>query len=541
MQLSSELISQFVKATKDEKPVSTETTLQGTIVYDGKPYVKLDGSDLLTPVTTTADVQNGERVTVLLKDHTATVTGNISSPAARTDDVQAIGSQISEFEIIVADKVSTKEFDAQTGRIDQLVSDNVTIRGELDAHKANIDELTADNVKINETLTANEASIKKLETDKLDAELATITYAKVEDLDATNANIYNLNATYGEFEELTTERLDAVEADIKNADIKYANIDFSNIGEAAIEKLFSDSGIIEDLVVSDGRITGELVGVTIKGDLIEGETIVADKIVVRGDDGLYYKLNVDGETIEAEQTDQNSLNGSIITAKTITAGKIDVDDLVAFNATIGGFHITDDSIYSDVKTSADNGTKGIYMDSEGQFSIGDNDNYVRFYKDENELFKLAIAAESINAQIKAATETLEDTVEKVNKHFSFTDDGLKITAGENNMQLTIDNDVIAFEKNGVRFGSWDGIDFSTGNIMVNVNERAQFGNFAFVPRSDGSLSFLKVEHRTGFYITCSGGVMAIYAAYPTIEDTTVVITDIPGTLTDTTLVLGGGS
>ena len=110
MQLSSDLISQFVKATKDEKSVSTETTLQGTIVYDGRPYVKLDGSDLLTPVTTTADVQNGERVTVLIKDHTATVTGNISSPAARTDDVQAVGSKINEFEIIVADKVSTKEF-----------------------------------------------------------------------------------------------------------------------------------------------------------------------------------------------------------------------------------------------------------------------------------------------------------------------------------------------------------------------------------------------------------------------------------------------
>ena len=44
----------------------------------------------------------------------------------------------------------------------------------------------------------------------------------------------------------------------------------------------------------------------------------------------------------------------------------------------------------------------------------------------------------------------------------------------------------------VAFGSWDGNDFYTGNIVVRVTERAQFGNLAFVPNEDGSLSFLKV-------------------------------------------------
>ena len=60
------------------------------------------------------------------------------------------------------------------------------------------------------------------------------------------------------------------------------------------------------------------------------------------------------------------------------------------------------------------------------------------------------------------------------------------------LQVGIDNDMIEFRKNGVAIGWWDGTDFHTGNIVVEVQERAQFGNFAFVPRSDGSLSFLKV-------------------------------------------------
>ncbi len=61
------------------------------------------------------------------------------------------------------------------------------------------------------------------------------------------------------------------------------------------------------------------------------------------------------------------------------------------------------------------------------------------------------------------------------------------------MMLTLENDLIVFKKNGATFGWWDGVNFHTGNIVVEVNERAQFGNFAFVPRSNGSLSFLKVS------------------------------------------------
>lgn len=61
------------------------------------------------------------------------------------------------------------------------------------------------------------------------------------------------------------------------------------------------------------------------------------------------------------------------------------------------------------------------------------------------------------------------------------------------VELTIENDLIVFRKNGEAFGWWDGVDFHTGNIVVEVNERAQFGDFAFTPRSNGSLSFWKVR------------------------------------------------
>lgn len=96
-------------------------------------------------------------------------------------------------------------------------------------------------------------------------------------------------------------------------------------------------------------------------------------------------------------------------------------------------------------------------------------------------------------QIEDVNGDLQETVATLSKYFDFSIDGLVIKCGEGKMQLRLDNDIISFMKNGVQFGWWDGVDFHTGNIIVDLTERAQFGNFAFVPRSDGSLSFLKVD------------------------------------------------
>ena len=190
--------------------------------------------------------------------------------------------------------------------------------------------------------------------------------------------------------------------------------DFSNINQAAVTKIFSESGIIRDLIVSEGKITGELVGVTIKGDLIEGNSIKADKLVVLGEDGIYYKLNVNslGEAVASSDPKyQNGLDGSNIIAKSIVAEKIAVDDLVAFDATIGGFNITNSAIYSGVKESINNTTRGIYMDKEGQFAVGDSNNFIKYFKDTDNIYKLKIAAGVI--EMGGSGQTLEDEINEI--------------------------------------------------------------------------------------------------------------------------------
>lgn len=655
MPLSSELVSQFAKLASNKPKEEKESTTYGTtVIQNGNKYVKLDGSELLTPASFTTNIADGERVTVLIKNHMAIVTGNITSPAARTSEVEEVGDKAdaasAAVENLTADNIKVNQkLEAQEGDIKNLTSDNVTIKNKLNAQEASIGNLEAENVTITGKLEAAEGNISNLQADNV-----TIN----ESLTAAKASIKDLD----------TKKLSA-----DQADIKYANIDFTNIGKAAIENFYATSGIIKDLVIGDTSVTGKLVGVTITGDLIEGGTVKADKLVILGEDGLYYKLNVNalGETTAASDPKyQNGLDGSVIVAKSITAEKVNVHDLVAFDATIGGFNISDNSIYSGAKESVTNGTRGIYLDKNGQISFGDADNFIRYYKDADGTYKLEISAANISIKSSGEGSNLNDEIsnikndvnflrgeiaseeiryyllqpstlaapekpttypppstwvttepiysgpdndsdtlyfvvcavytngefeysdvlisstyesirssetrinqtmsnisfsitEKINtvrtdyetytdnalnnyvtnadytedkkntddkmsdieddlsnkatkddlngfatseqyneicKYITFTKDGIKISSDSTydnpdakHLTLTLDNDAIKFENNGVVIGRWDGSNFYTGDIVIELNQRAQFGNFAFVPRSDKSLMFLKVR------------------------------------------------
>ena len=488
MGLPIDVINQFCETVVVKENRPTESTVMGTTVkYNGAICVKIDGSDQITPVASTSVVEENQRVQVLIKNHQATITGNLSDPSASGETVKSHGNKITEMDILIAGKVDTDELNAQIARIDTLVSDNVTINNNLTATNASINNLQADNVKINENLTAAKADIDSLEAKKIDAEVVEANYATIKNLEATNADIRNLNADYGTFKNLTTENfnstnaeitnLKAEKANIKDLETKYANIDFANIGEAAIEKLFSESGIIKDLVMQDGNVTGELVGVTIKGDLIEGNTIKADKLVIKGTDGLYYELNANGETVEANQTEYNSLNGSVIVAKSITASKINVSDLVAFGATIGGFHITEDSIYSGVKSSADNTTRGIFGNTDGEFAVGDANNYVRFYNIgtvEEPKYFLDISSSGVTfSTLKSNVDSMDNTTSTLGSSLQILSD--KLTSFVNG---AVSSSLVTQTEDGFSFNFEQYVNdvAKNNNDIINIQDKLTSNN-----------------------------------------------------------------
>lgn len=121
MELSKVIIDDFAKVTNDDRHISQNTTLYGTIkVNDDKNYVQLDGSDLLTPCSSSVNVKDGERVMVVVGGHEAVVTGNMSSPAARLGDVDDAKKEIGD-----AVDQSLDAYDVKLAQMNELAANTL--------------------------------------------------------------------------------------------------------------------------------------------------------------------------------------------------------------------------------------------------------------------------------------------------------------------------------------------------------------------------------------------------------------------------------
>ena len=442
MDLSRNIIKRYVQVASPEKITSNSETVYGTVVNEGeKLYVKIDGSDILTPVSSTIDIKANDRVLVLVKNHEATVIGSPSSPTARLEELNKLGTEVTEFKAVATN-----------------------------------------------------------------------------DLIAVNANIKNLNTDYGNFKTATADNFTAVNAsigdlnvavfDAETGKVKFADIDFANIGEASIRNLFTKSGMIENLTIKEAHTTGALVAVTIKGDLIDANTLKAETLILRGDDGLYHKINlVAGTFKETEVIPDDKIHGSVIAANSITANQIYVTDLSAFGAKIGGFVIDDDSIHSDLKDSVNNLSQGIFLNSDGLMSVGDESNYIKFYEDETDeskKYKLEISADSIRFNVGNDSKTMSDLVEseqqlsnkidvvqeKTNYIYVGTDDTtgkpyIELGDRKSRFKLKITNEEIQFVED-----SEVPAYINNQKLMIEkaqVENELRFGGFVWKERSNGNM------------------------------------------------------
>lgn len=107
--------------------------------------------------------------------------------------------------------------------------------------------------------------------------------------------------------------------------------------------------------------------------------------------------------------------------------------------------------------------------------------------------RITMTFSTVSQQVTDVDGDMQTKFNELYKYITFSgENAITIGSSDSSIKLILDNDQILFTKDDVTFGSWDGNNFHTGNIVVDVNERAQFGNFAFLPNSDGSLSFVKV-------------------------------------------------
>ena len=209
MGLSSELASQFAKVTNDSSRNTNGTKLYGTIAMLGEvPHVKLDGTEELTPISRTVEVAEGDRVEVMIANHSATVTGNLTDPSIGvvragnleskiTQTATEIRSEVSDLDGRFSENITTVENGIRNDMANSLASMSDTLTGLSNDLTGLGEDLTGLEESTNSSISTINASIESitLNVSNLDskitqtaAEIRSEVSAEVTDLNATIAN-----------------------------------------------------------------------------------------------------------------------------------------------------------------------------------------------------------------------------------------------------------------------------------------------------------------------------------------------------------------
>ena len=152
-------------------------------------------------------------------------------------------------------------------------------------------------------------------------------------------------------EKITADVVDAVTGNFQKIFTTYIEGDLASFSKTVTDFLMAGQIITDDVKSATGTFTNYLTGVKILGDLIEANTIIADKLVLRGsNESVVYQLNQLGEltTEMVENIEQYQFDaGKTIITDSITSREINVNDLWVtgianmLNANIGTALIND--------------------------------------------------------------------------------------------------------------------------------------------------------------------------------------------------------
>lgn len=295
-------LAKAVKIMTPKKERVTEAQLRGTIVYQGtEHYIRLDGAtdDALTPIAnieegaSDAGFVHGDRVLVLIKNHQAIITKNLTTGLqaqnAKTANnfVSAIlGANITA-ERIIANDTFTNTLRANNITADDIIAGKATIDN-LDSNYAHISNGVIDNATIDEAdvngLSANyahitsgvidNATIDEADVNNLNTKYAHITNGVIDNATIDDADVNNLDTNYAHISNGVIDNATIDEADVNglsanyahisngvidNAKIGYADVDglsthYANIDLANVNNAWIENGLIKDAAISDAQI-----------------------------------------------------------------------------------------------------------------------------------------------------------------------------------------------------------------------------------------------------------------------------------------------
>ena len=383
-------------------------------------------------------------------------------------------------------------------------------------------------------LNAEIAKIAKAQITAANIESAAIDWAAIKDLNAavakialaqlTTANINNAEIDWASIGQLQADIAKLVNANIQTADIDWAQIKNLTAGTAIIEKGVNGKLYVADLAVTEANMASLTVG----------------ELIVKGADGCFYALSIaeDG-TVTTEKKSvgdadisDNSVSGSKLIEKTITARELNVASIFADEALVGAITAANIDVSSLFAAEA-------FIAQLNAVDISGNESLrlvVDTAKDEaldatgEAVAQIALTAEQIRSEVKRdyatadqvgqMNETLSTlaeqsennftwTVTKVNEiiedaaandnltreqlnlihtYMRFGEDGLTIGKAGNPLTFRVVNDRLAFYMNDTEVAY-----LSDNKLYVTQAEilaRLQNGKFAYEPQSNGNLSVI---------------------------------------------------
>ena len=463
--------------------------------------------------------------------------------------ITAISAKIQE---LAAKNITTDELYAAlaTIAVAQITAANIEKAninwadiGELAAQIATIAQAQITTANINNAnidwasianLNAEIAKIAKAQITAANIESAAIDWAAIQDLNAavakialaqlTTANINNAEIDWASIGQLQADIAKLVNANIQTADIDWAQIKDLTAGTAIIEKGVNGKLYVADLAVTEANMASLTVG----------------ELIVKGADGCFYALSIaeDG-TVTTEKKSvgdadisDNSVSGSKLIEKTITARELNVASIFADEALVGAITAANIDVSSLFAAEA-------FIAQLNAVDISGNESLrlvVDAAKDEaldatgEAAAQIALTAEQIRSEVKRdyatadqvsqMNETLSTlaeqsennftwTVTKVNEiiedaaasdnltreqlnliltYMRFGEDGLTIGKAGNPLTFRVVNDRLAFYMNDTEVAY-----LSNNKLYVTQSEilaRLQIGKFAYEPQSNGNLSVI---------------------------------------------------
>lgn len=198
------------------------------------------------------------------------------------------------------------------------------------AGSATIGNINSSIVSMQGDLGQVKLALGQVETNYLKAEEADLKYATIENLNVVNQNVHSIQGDYASFKSSVTDELAAHTASIDYLtthnvttdylEANYAAIDLANIEQGCITTAMLGTGIVGTAQIADGSITDAKI-VELTANKITAGTLSVERLEIRGStNSLVYALNDITGALQAQNVD--TLNGEILTPRTITADKI---------------------------------------------------------------------------------------------------------------------------------------------------------------------------------------------------------------------------